>query len=296
MNTLSLHINKAVEYSRASPLKICRGISISHNLFVDDIILFGMLCKNTWACFFVILDNFQKATGLKINSEKSAFFHNSSSQEMIDWLSELFGINAHPIGRGPKYLGFQLKANGYKKEDWGWILDKYHKRISGWQYRYLSLGGRVILAQPVLNQMMVYWAHLFAIPTSIISAMNKLTASFIWGDRAVGKKYHLSSLANLSKPKALGGWGLLDLKSFNKALLCRMLWRGVFEDGPWSCIIRGKYLRRRSLARWFGRKQLGSLRGSPIWQSLWKIGMFFWKIYPGIFNQANIFSLEKTVL
>lgn len=79
MNTLSLHINKAVEESRAFPLKVCRGISISHNLFVDDIILFGMLCKISWACFFVILDNFQKATGLKINSEKSAFFHNSLS-------------------------------------------------------------------------------------------------------------------------------------------------------------------------------------------------------------------------
>lgn len=194
---------------------------------------------------------------------------------MIDWLSELFGINAHPIRRGLKYLGFQLKAAGYKKEDWGWLLDKYHKRISGWQYRYLSLGGRVILTQSVLNQMMVYWAHLFAFPTSIISTMNKLTTSFIWGDCAAEKKYHLSSLANLSKPKELGGWGLLDLKSFGKALLCRTLWRGVFEDGPWSDIIRGKYLRRRSLAHWLRRKQLGSPRGSPIWQSLRKIGMFF---------------------
>jgi len=35
--------------------------------------------------------------------------------------------------------------------------------------------------------MMVYWAHLYAIPASIISAMNKLMASFIWGDRAAKK-------------------------------------------------------------------------------------------------------------
>lgn len=43
MNTLSLHIKKAVEESKVYPLKVCRGISIYHNLFVDDIILFGML-------------------------------------------------------------------------------------------------------------------------------------------------------------------------------------------------------------------------------------------------------------
>eukprot|EP00253_Pinus_taeda_P022450 PITA_22450 len=47
MNTLSLHINKAIKEYRCHPLKICRSISISRNLFVDDIIMFGILCRLT---------------------------------------------------------------------------------------------------------------------------------------------------------------------------------------------------------------------------------------------------------
>lgn len=102
--------------------------------------------------------------------------------------------------------------------------------------------------------------------------MNKLIANFIWGVQAGKKKFHLSSLSNTSKPKSFGGWGLLDLKSFGKALLCNSLWRGVFGEGPWSNIICVKYLRRKSLAYWLRRKQLGSPRGSPVWHSLRNIG------------------------
>lgn len=107
MNTLSLHINKAVEEFRCYPLKICRSISISHNLFVDDIILFGMLCRLTWLCYDEILKKIQRAIGLLINYEKSVFFHNDLCQDEVEWLSALFGIKAQSISLGLKYLGFQ---------------------------------------------------------------------------------------------------------------------------------------------------------------------------------------------
>jgi len=47
MNSLSLHINKVVSGNRCRPLKICRNITISHNLFVHDVLIFALLCKGT---------------------------------------------------------------------------------------------------------------------------------------------------------------------------------------------------------------------------------------------------------
>lgn len=117
MNTLSLHINKAIKDFICNLLKICRSISISHNLFVDDIMMFGMLCRLTWLCYYEILKKFQRATGLQINYEKSVFFHNDSCQDKVEWLSALFGIKAQSISLGLKYLGFQLKASSYKNTD-----------------------------------------------------------------------------------------------------------------------------------------------------------------------------------
>jgi len=169
MNSLSLHINKAVRENRCQPLKICRNLSISHNLFVDDIIMFGILCKFTWLCFYGILFNFQKATGLQRNSAKSVIYHNDIYQEEVEWLSALFGMEVQPISDGIKYLGFQLKANGYSKVDWQWISDRFYKRISVWEYRCLSLAGRVTLVQSMLNQLAVYWSHLFFFQRALFS-------------------------------------------------------------------------------------------------------------------------------
>jgi len=106
MNSLSLHINKAVSENMCRPLKLCRNNYISHNLFVDDILIFGMLCRLTWICLHDILKRFQKATGLQINESKSAFYHNDVNMEIIEWISSLFEIEARPIKDGMKYLRF----------------------------------------------------------------------------------------------------------------------------------------------------------------------------------------------
>lgn len=121
MDPLSLHINKVVQEDRCRPFHICKNVTISHNLFVDDIILFGIFCRITWLSFYEILKNFQRATGMLINCLKSIIYHNDIHQEDIDWLCSFFGIETHSINGGIKYLGYTLKANAYSSTDWQWI-------------------------------------------------------------------------------------------------------------------------------------------------------------------------------
>jgi len=184
--------------------------------------------------------------------------------ELIDFISSLFGTGARSIKDGIKYLGFQLKACGYSKSNWLWILDKYYKRISNWEFKSLSMASRVILAQSVLVQLAVYWAHLFYIPASIIHMMSRIMANFIWGGESEKRKYHLSKLSDISLPKKSGGWGLLDLSTFGKALICKSLWRGIFGDGAWSMIIKKKYMANKDIIFWFRRGKIGASYGSAI--------------------------------
>lgn len=137
MDSLSLHINRAVMEKRCHLLKISTSNFITHNLFVDDILIFGMLCLLNWECLYDILDKFQKATGPLINESKCSFYHGEVKMEFIEYLIHLFGIEERSIKDGMKYLGFHLKPNGYTKSDWLWISDRYFKRISGWEYKCL---------------------------------------------------------------------------------------------------------------------------------------------------------------
>lgn len=108
--------------------------------------------------------------------------------ELVNWMSELFGIEIRSLKEGLKYLGFQLKAKGYSKNDWQWLIERYYKKISAWEYRSLSLASRFILSQAVLSQMAIYWAHLFYLSVSIIHKLNKVMANFIWGEKSEQRK------------------------------------------------------------------------------------------------------------
>ena len=55
-----------------------------------------------------------------------------------------------------KYLGYYLKENNHRVADWNMILQKIEKRIGCWSFRWLSLGGRLVLAKAVLQSILVY--------------------------------------------------------------------------------------------------------------------------------------------
>lgn len=90
------------------------------------------------------------------------------NSEIAAYLTLLFNIKAAPIHEGLKYIGFHLKPVEYTSVDWLWIHERFIKRIASWEFKSLSLVGRFILTQTILVQLLVYWAHLFYIPTKTI--------------------------------------------------------------------------------------------------------------------------------
>lgn len=115
----------------------------------------------------------------------------------------------------------------------------------------------MILTQAVLVQTMVYWVHLFYISSAIINNLNKMTANFIWGCNKDQYKYHLSKIFVLARPKHMGGWGVLDLSHFRKALLCKSMWKEIMGDSLWSSIIRAKYMDNMDMSYWIRENHIG---------------------------------------
>lgn len=130
IDALSLHINRVVDLKEYIPIRICKNINISHNLFVDKLLLFAMLSKVTWICIKSIFDRFHKALGLAINTSKLILYHNGSDEALISWISQLFRIESRPLSDGIKYLGFRLKARTYGQADWRWLIDCFYSKIA----------------------------------------------------------------------------------------------------------------------------------------------------------------------
>lgn len=107
-----------------------------------------------------------------------------------------------------------MKPYGYLLEDWAWLIQKFDRNLRGWTYRWLTLGGRYILIQYVLQQLATYLMHLFIISAYISSKIRSIMAHFLWSGVGRKNKYHLIAWDTIVNTKELRGWGI-----FHSALL-----------------------------------------------------------------------------
>jgi len=130
---LSRSISIAKDRGDIKGVCISHNLSITHLLFVDDVLLFGNHCAREWKWYYKIIDEFCGATGMKINFDKSVFY--SMLDTLEPEISALFPIPLRHFDEGLLYLGYHLKPNGYQSGDWLWLIEKVERRIGVWCYR-----------------------------------------------------------------------------------------------------------------------------------------------------------------
>ena len=97
-------------------------LSITHLLFVDDVLLFGIGTVSEWKAYKEALDLFCSATGMAVNKEKSSFLYQDVNEDIRCQIVELLPYSMAPINTGFKYLGYRLKPLGYRSFDWRWMV------------------------------------------------------------------------------------------------------------------------------------------------------------------------------
>ena len=119
---LSLLIADAKRNGLIKGIKISEHLALTHLLFVDDGILFGMGTLEDWIAFKVILDTFCAASGMKINLDKSSFLHSDLDDAVLRRISDIIPYRFAHLNLGFTYLGFFLKPSGYLVKDWCWLI------------------------------------------------------------------------------------------------------------------------------------------------------------------------------
>ena len=89
-------------------------------------------------------------------------------EDVLGMLGGFFRFPCKILDEGVKYLGFFLKPNAYRNNDWSWLLKKIEKRLVGWSRKWLSRAGILVLVKAVWEAMPVYWMELIWIPKGIL--------------------------------------------------------------------------------------------------------------------------------
>ncbi|KAL5700142.1 amidase [Ranunculus cassubicifolius] len=183
------------------------GVSVSHLQFADDTMFFLSASEEKARVLRGVLLWFEVASGLKINMAKSKVYSVGASEGVINEVASILGCGVEEFPS--TYLGLPLGAKSRSINIWGKVIERVEKRLGRWKTKYLTKGGRLTLLKATLSQIPIYFLSLFPIPKSVLSLLEAMFRSFLWGDSEEKKKIHWVRWERLSLPKEMGG---LDVK------------------------------------------------------------------------------------
>lgn len=181
------------------------GTEITHLLYADDSLVFCNADINQVKYLRTILVIFEAVSGQCVNWNKSVLF----PVNKVDNIQVLARVRGCEVGSlSTVHLGLSLGAKSKALEIWNGVIERCEKRLSNWKRQYLSLDGKIILVNSVLDALPTYVMSLFPIPSKVLKRLDSLRRNFIWQGNKVKKANHLVKWECLITNKKDGGLGI----------------------------------------------------------------------------------------
>lgn len=205
----------------------CKPLGITHLAYANDILLISRGDFGSVNILMKCLNDFRDMTGLHTNVLKSNLFCAGVSDIVRYDLRQLTGFQ---MGVFPfRYLGIPIASTKLKISDYCPLFDKLSSKINSWPKNTLSHAGRLELIRSVLQGTHCYWMSVLPFPEGVIKKIDAACRNFFWSS-----KHPAISWKTVCKPLECGGLGLRNLRSWNKALLCKLLWNiHAKKDSLW---------------------------------------------------------------
>ena len=192
MEGLGRNIKKELREKRIKGIKLWgNNLPVTHQQFVDDVMLFGEVSVKEVRNFKRILEVFMEASGMEINNEKSCTFIFNTPDSIKAHLTRTLGFKQGELPT--KYLGIQLDINPTRMKNWQNTLEKIKSRLASWSFRSLNIASRIVLLKSVLQSIPIYPLSVMAAPKGVCTRMREIFGKFIWGGPKKQRKWALVS-------------------------------------------------------------------------------------------------------
>lgn len=155
------------------------GINITHLQYADDTLCIGEATVDNLWTLKALLWRFELVSGLKVNFHKSCLIGIIVDAEFMGMASNSLNCS---VGSIPFiYLGLSVGANPRKVETWEPMVDQLRRRLLSWGNRYISLGGRIVPLNSVLNSIPIFYLSFLKMPAKVVKMVVALQRNFLGG-------------------------------------------------------------------------------------------------------------------
>jgi hypothetical protein len=216
------------------------GTVISHLQYADDTLCIGEASvENLWT-LKAVLRGFEMVSGLRVNFHKCCLIGVNVSADFMRMASSFLNCK---VGSIPfMYLGLPVGANARKLSTWEPVLERISAKLNSWGNKYISVGGRIVLLNSVLNSIPIFYLSFLKMPAKVINKVKSIQFRFLWGGVGDRKKICWVKWRKVCQPRSKGGLGVRDIKLDNISLLAKWKWRLLDEEPAlWKEVLEDKY-------------------------------------------------------
>lgn len=163
-------------------IKVARGSPrVNHLLFADDTMIFCHATKENSQKLSSLLLQYEKASGQKINSEKSSItFSAKTPTETKDLVKDILKISKE--GVSGKYLGLPEHLDRKRRDLFTSIVDRIRQRAATRSTRFLSKAGKLTMLKSVLTAIPTFSMSCFELPASVCKRIQSVLTRYWWDD------------------------------------------------------------------------------------------------------------------
>jgi len=128
----------------------------------------------------VWLRGFEMTSELKVNFFKSCLIGFNVARDFMEMACDF--LNCREGSLPFKYLGLPVGANSGRTSTWQLLLDLLNRRLNNWGNKFISLGGRIVLFNSVLNSIPIFYLSYMKMSSTVWWKIVRIQREFLWGE------------------------------------------------------------------------------------------------------------------
>ncbi|MCO5581462.1 hypothetical protein L7F22_035347 [Adiantum nelumboides] len=144
------------------------------------------------------------------------------------------------LGETCRYLGFQVGLDVTPQQQFSPVMQSMRRKLCYWSTQHLSLVGRALVANQVLLASAWYVASCWTLHGGVMRQLRRLIRNFLYGgsngthDTCARVRWSTVILST-----SQGGLGIIDPEMQSRALLTKLIVRGLFPSNePWKMLLQ----------------------------------------------------------